>query len=144
MTYRGKFSPVNKHKYAGDHRKIRYLSSWELRLFMWCDNSPNVVRWNSEDVIIPYLSPIDNRIHRYLVDVYVEVLQTDGSIKKKLIEVKPKKECSPPRKSKNMVSYYKRLRTWKVNQAKWESARRVADLNNMTFHLVTEHELGIK
>lgn len=143
MAYRGKYVPTNRDKYIGDVTKIRYLSSWELKMFVWCDKSPKVVRWNSEDFIVKYLSPIDNRIHRYLIDVYVEVLQLDGSIQRKLLEIKPAKECKPPRKSKNMAHYYKALRTWKVNEAKWASARHVAEMNNMTFHLITEKELGI-
>ena len=54
MSYRGKYTIKDKSKYAGDHKKVVYRSLWERQAFRWCESNPNVVRWNSEEVVIPY------------------------------------------------------------------------------------------
>ena len=65
---------------------------------VYCDTNDSVIEWGSEEVIIPYLSPWDGRIHRYFPDFYIKIKQHDGSVKKFIIEIKPKKQCSPPEK----------------------------------------------
>ena len=63
--YQGKYQTINPIKYTGDRSKIFYRSSWELRMMKYLDCTPSVLEWNSEEIIIPYLSPIDNKFHRY-------------------------------------------------------------------------------
>ena len=38
-----------------------------------CDLNPDVLKWGSEETVIPYVSPLDNKIHRYFVDFYIQV-----------------------------------------------------------------------
>jgi hypothetical protein len=106
MAYKGKFNPKNPNKYNGDASKIQYRSSWELKLMMRFDNHPDVIWWNSEEVVIPYISPIDNKYHRYFVDFLVKIKNKEGLCETLLIEVKPKSQTSPPTKSKNINKKY--------------------------------------
>ena len=96
MAYRGKYTPKNPAKYRGDSSNITYRSLWERKFMLYCDDSKSIMEWGSEEVIIPYISPLDGRVHRYFPDFYIKVKQHNDKIKKYIIEVKPKKQCSPP------------------------------------------------
>ena len=100
MAYKGRYIPKKPSKYRGDAQNIIYRSLWERKFMVYCDTSPSIIEWGSEEVIIPYLSPLDGRIHRYFPDFYIKVKQADGLMKKMIIEVKPKVQCSPPKTPK--------------------------------------------
>ena len=76
MAYRGRYIPSNPKKYKGDSSRIIYRSLWERKLMVYCDRNEKVLEWGSEEVIIPYLSPWDNKFHRYFPDFYMKVKQT--------------------------------------------------------------------
>ena len=97
MAYKGKFKPKNRTKYKGDPDKIIYRSLWELRFMRYLDSTPSILKWSSEEVVVPYRSPIDGRRHRYFPDFWIRVKTSDGSVKESLIEIKPKAQCSPPK-----------------------------------------------
>ena len=99
-TLKGRYIPRNIRKYRGDYKNIIYRSSWELKFMKYCDLNDSILEWGSEEVVIPYRSPLDNRIHRYFVDFYIKVEDMNGQIKKYLIEVKPKRQTAPPPKPK--------------------------------------------
>ena len=94
--YKGKFKPKNPEKYVGDTSNIVYRSSWELKFMIYCDTNPNVLQYASEEIFIPYVSPVDNKVHRYFPDFLMKVKKADGSISKILVEVKPKSQTKPP------------------------------------------------
>lgn len=122
MAYKGKFKPQNPKKYKGDPNNIVYRSSWECKAMSRLDLNPNVVEWSSEEIIIPYISPIDNRPHRYFPDFLMKV-RTDAGIKTYLLEVKPEKESKPPQQRKRITKQYiHEVTTWGVNRAKWKAA----------------------
>ena len=100
MSYKGKFRPKNRKKYKGNSSDIVYRSLWELKFMNYCDNNKNIITWSSEEIIIPYRSPIDNRPHRYFPDFYVKYKDVRGKILEKLIEVKPAKEVKEPKVEK--------------------------------------------
>ena len=143
MAYSGRYSPKNIKKYKGNPDKIYYRSLWERNFMVYCDNSSAILEWGSEEVIIPYISPLDGRRHRYFPDFYIKVKQSDGSIKKIIIEVKPKKQCGPPpipkRKTKRFIN---EVRTWGVNKAKWEAAIEWCNDRGMEFKILTEDHVG--
>lgn len=146
MSYKGRYTPQNPKKYRGDYKNIIYRSLWERKFMVYCDQSNNIIEWGSEEVIIPYISPLDGRVHRYFPDFYIKVKQASGKLKKFIIEVKPKKQCSPPnpnpnRRTKRWIS---EVRTWGVNEAKWKSAVDWCDNNGMEFKILTEDDLGIR
>ena len=98
MAYKGKFKPKNPNKYFGDPTKIVYRSLWERKCMVTFDENPNVISWASEELCIPYLSPVDGKVHRYFPDFLVELINKDGDVETLLIEVKPKKQTDLPKK----------------------------------------------
>ena len=70
MQHKGRFKPKNYKKYKGDSTKIFYRSSWERNFMIYCDKSPAILEWSSEEYVIPYVSPLDKRVHRYFPDFY--------------------------------------------------------------------------
>ena len=88
MSYKGRFIPTKPNKYKGDIRNIVYRSLWELKFMKWCDRNENILEWGSEEFFIPYRSPLDNRIHRYFPDFYMKVQESNGKLKRYVIEVK--------------------------------------------------------
>ena len=143
MAYSGKYIPTNKTKYRGDVNKIVYRSLWERRFMVYCDNTKEILEWGSEEVIIPYISPLDGKLRRYFPDFYIKVRQKDKSIKKMIIEVKPKIQCGPPKTPKRKTQrFINEVRTWGVNQAKWEAAIEWCTDRNMEFKILTEDHVG--
>ena len=144
MAYKGKYMPSNKKKYVGNLYNITYRSLWERKFMVYCDKNESILAWASEEIYIHYISPIDNKIHRYFPDFFIKVRQKDKSIKNMLIEIKPKSQCLPPkipkRKTKN---YLHEMKTWSVNQAKWKAATEWCEDRKYEFKLITENELGI-
>ena len=96
MAYKGKFQPRNPQKYRGDPTNIIYRSSWELKFMRYLDSKDNVLDWASEEVVIPYRSPIDGKIHRYFPDFIVRFKNKDEQIETFLIEVKPASQTREP------------------------------------------------
>lgn len=107
-------------------------------MMQWMDRSPNVVQWASEEVVVPYVSPVDGQIHRYFID-FAFVTQKN---KKFLVEVKPSQFCQLPKK-RSSKRYLKEVEMYAVNQAKWKSARQFAKKHGMEFVVITEKELGM-
>jgi len=141
-SYSGKFKPSNPGKYKGDPTNIIYRSLWERKLMVWCDRNENVVEWGSEEIIIPYVSPIDSRVHRYFPDFYVRARTRNGRTEKFIIEVKPLAQTrEPKKKSKVTKTYLNEIKTYAVNQAKWKAAREYCDDRKMKFMVLTEKEL---
>ena len=90
---------------------------------VYCDLNENILEWGSEEIAIPYRSPVDRKIHRYFPDFYVKLKETTGKIKKYIIEVKPKKQLKPPTKPKRKTkSYLYEAYEYARNQAKWKAA----------------------
>ena len=106
MSYSGKFKPSNTNKYKGDPTNIIYRSLWERKFMVWCDNNENVLEWGSEEIIIPYRSPVDNRVHRYFPDFYVKTRTRAGKLSKNIIEVKPFVQTQEPKRKKRITKKY--------------------------------------
>ena len=139
----GKFTPTNPQKYVGNVNAILYRSSWELKLFKYLDRHPSVINWNSEEIVIPYIS-IDNRQHRYLPDVIAKFTTRSGTTKTVLIEVKPKSQTVQPKKGKKrQTTYINEMLTWGKNEAKWSAARIFCEKQGWEFVIMTEENLGI-
>ena len=145
MAYKGKYQPSFPRKYKGDPTNIVFRSLWERKFMVYCDKNANVLEWASEEIAIPYVSPVDQKPHRYFPDFYMKVKETGGIIKKYVIEVKPLKQCSPPKKPKRQTKgYIREAFEYAKNQAKWKEAREWCADRQWEFKVVTEKELGIK
>lgn len=142
--YQGKYTPKRPTKYNGDPTCIFYRSSWELKFFNWCDNNDAILRWSSEEIIIPYLCPTDNQWHRYFPDALITIKDVSGKIKTYLIEIKPFKQTIPPVAGKRKTrSYINEVMVWGKNSAKWKYAKNYCVQRGYEFKLLTEKELGI-
>jgi hypothetical protein len=110
----------------------------------WLDNSSDIVSWASEELIIPYISPVDGKWHRYFPDFLVKVKTGDGKTKTMLIEVKPKRQTLPPVQKKRVTKQYiNEVMTYGVNQAKWKYANEYALDRGWEFKVITEEHLGL-
>tara|TARA_B100000287_G_scaffold80768_1_gene73193 strand:- start:2035 stop:2472 length:438 start_codon:yes stop_codon:yes gene_type:complete len=145
MAYKGKYYPKFPHKYKGDPTTITFRSLWERKYMNWCDKNANILEWASEEIAIPYISPVDNKVHRYFPDFYTKIKETDGKIRKYIIEVKPLKQTLPPKKPKRQTKgYIREAYEYAKNQAKWKMAKEFCADRQWEFKVITERELGIK
>lgn len=146
MNFRqGTYTLKNPEKYTGNKNNIRYMSSWELVLMEFFDRNPNILQWNSEDVIISYYSSADGKQRRYMIDFWIKFKNKKGEIKQELLEVKPKSQTQPPKKvgRKSQKTFLKELYTFQVNIDKWKAASKYAKDRGMTFRIITEDDLFV-
>lgn len=134
----GKYFVVNKNKYDGDFDNVMYRSSWEKQAFKWCDLNPDVVAWNSEEVVVPYRCKTDGKVHRYFMDLKV----TFKSGKTVLVEIKPKSQTQKPKISRNKKRLVEEVMTFMKNQSKWKAAKFYAERNDWEFQVWTEDTLA--
>lgn len=127
VSYKGKFTPYYPEKYVGDANNIIFRSLWELKLFKYLDMNSSVLQWSSEEVSIPYVSPVDGKVHRYFPDVVVKGRDRNGKEKIMMIEVKPEKQ-----------------KKWPINEAKWAAARDYCSRVGIDFIILTEKDLKVK
>lgn len=139
----GKYAPKNPQKYAGDPTDIVYRSSWEARFMHWLDDNKQVISWHSECTVIPYVSPVDNKYHRYFVDFKAKILNNTGETKTYLIEIKPETQTIPPKMGKKTKRYLNEVMTYGVNSAKWRAAEQFAADRGMQFIILTEKHLNL-
>lgn len=137
MAYSGRYKVKNISKYQGDPDKVTYRSSWEKACFVWCDQNPNVKKWSSEEVVVPYKWDIDKRMHRYFVDL--KITFTNG--KTILVEIKPQKETAPPKRPDKSRRYIGEAMTYVKNMNKWEAADSYAKDRGWEFQVWTEETL---
>lgn len=144
MAYTGRYKPENIVKYKGDVNNIIYRSSWELKFMIYCDKNKNILEWGSEEIFIPYTSPVDGKRHRYFPDFYIKVKNKNGAIKKYLVEVKPQYQTQEPKKKKRVTKQYvNEVVTYSVNQAKWKAAEEFCKDHMWEFIVLTENELKV-
>jgi hypothetical protein len=145
MSYKGKFKPSNPEKYRGNVCNIIYRSLWERKFMIYCDTNEKIIEWQSEEKAIPYRSPLDGKIHRYYPDFLIKVKESDGTIKKYMIEIKPSKQTVPPVKPQRQTKrYISEVYEYAKNQSKWEAAREWCADRGYEFKIITEHELNLK
>jgi hypothetical protein len=138
----GVFKPKNSLKFDG--KAAIYRSSYELKFFRWCDENVNVLKWGSENVVIPYVNPNTNKLSKYFVDSFI-VLKEGSKHNKYLIEIKPFKQTRPPNPSRyrNKDNLLYEQTMWNQNQAKWDAANKWAKKHSAEFIILTEKELNI-
>ena len=146
MAYRGKYYPSFPRKYKGDPTSVTYRSLWERKFMLYCDDNPSILKWSSEEIVIPYRSPIDKKVHRYFPDFWIQVLNNKGIKEGILIEVKPKAQTQPPKggppkDARKRRRYISEVKTWGVNEAKWKAATAYCGRRNWTFKILTEKDL---
>lgn len=137
MAYGGRFIPKNPQKYVGKSAKnIMFRSRWELSFMKWLDGTDAVLRWGSEELAIPYVHPVDGRVHRYFPDMIIMYIDKAGQVKKEIIEIKPYSESveTPKMTPRDAAAL-------QVNKEKWKYASDWAERNGATFRVITEKTL---
>ena len=140
--HQGKFKIKNVRKYLGDPSNIRYRSSWEFSVMMWCDTNASIDNWSSEELVIPYLCPTDNLWHRYFIDFCITM--KDG--RKFWIELKPAKYTKPPEQAttkRGKKRYITEIYQYVKNQAKWKAATKLAQEHDTQVQIWTENSLAV-
>ena len=120
---------------------------WERQIMKYLDENESVLEWSSEELIIPYTSPIDGQRHRYFPDFWVKVRKPDGSVAEHLWEVKPFKQTIQPTLTEEATKSQKRryaldVRTYAINSAKWKAAQDICEQKGWTFSIITEKQLS--
>ena len=139
-TYKGIYRPTNPKKYAGDPNRIVYRSNWERKFMVYCDRNEDIIYWASEELSIPYVNPIDRKVHRYFPDF---IIKTKNG-KRFMIEIKPSIQTKKPTpKIKKSKAFMRESLEYIKNMAKWQAADVYCNDNGMEFKIFTEKELGI-
>ena len=142
MAYKSKYNPENPDKYVGNPTNIICRSTWERKMCKYLDKNTNVLRWASEEISIPYISPIDKKSHKYYPDFLAEIKQKSGSVQTFLIEIKPDKQTKPPTtKNKRTKTHNINMKTFVINDAKWKAAEKFCSDNDWKFTVLTEKHL---
>lgn len=150
----GFYKPINPSKCMNPTLPY-YRSNYERKFMQYLDNNTNILRWNSEMIKIPYRYTLDNKIHSYTPDFYVESTTTNGKSVKYLIEVKDTNETpmlnerneliAPPqpkkKTAKSMKNYVYHLRVLEKNRCKWIAAKEYCRQNGMIFKVISEKDL---
>jgi hypothetical protein len=143
MPYSGKYTPKNPSKYKGDPLNIIYRSNWERRVMKFLDENKNCIWWASEEMPIPYRSPVDQKVHRYFPDFIARMKQKNGTEKTLMLEVKPEKQTKLPTQKRRTQTFLRETVAYAVNQEKWRAADLFCKEHGWEFMLITEKELGI-
>jgi hypothetical protein len=109
----------------------------------YLDENSNVIYWASEELVIPYVSPVDNKVHRYFPDFIVKVLNKEGKETTMVLEVKPEKQTRPPSRKRKTKQFIQESITYAINEAKWKAAELFCLEHEWKFKILTEKELGI-
>ncbi len=109
----------------------------------YLDENPNVIWWASEELPIPYRSPIDNRIHRYFPDFIVKVRRKDGLVMTYILEVKPESQTKMPVQKRRTKKFIQEAATYAINQEKWRAADIFCKEHGWQFKILTENDLGL-
>ena len=108
----------------------------------YLDENPRVIWWASEELYIPYVSPVDNKVHRYFPDFITRVKQGDKETTL-VLEVKPFKQTQQPTQKRKTKQFIQETITYAINQEKWKAADLFCKEHGWQFKLITEKELGL-
>jgi hypothetical protein len=115
---------------------------------LYCDLNDSVISWSSEEIVVPYRSPLDNKIHRYFVDFWIKTKDSENKEKCLLVEIKPKNMTEKPviQEGKKLTkSSMIKMRDWIINSAKWQAAKEYCADRGWEFKILTEQEIfGVK
>jgi putative hemolysin len=113
-------------------------------MMLWLDNSSSVIWWSSEELVIWYKSPVDNKPHRYFPDFLVHFKNKDGNERTTVVELKPLSQFNEPKKPQRITeAYVKKVQEYGKNTAKWASARSYCLMKGYEFKVLTEKDLGV-
>ena len=131
----GNYSVQNPEKFVGQKQPFA-RSSWEMAFMRFCDSHPNITKWASENVKIPYRSPMDGKYHNYVPDFMVQYTDKDGKQHVELVEIKPSNQTT----LENARSTGQKVQT-AINAAKWTSAQEWCQRKGIRFKVINEDQI---
>ena len=146
-SYKGVYKVRNKNKYRGNPSKVIFRSLWERSFMGYCDNNKNIVAWSSEEIVIPYRSPLDNQMHRYFPDFWIKVQDQEGKRTEYIVEIKPDKFTRKPKRvltektRRPTKTYVREVMEYAKNKAKWEAAQAYCKIKGQKFLIITEKDI---
>lgn len=139
--HQGCYKPRYPEKYKGNPANIVFRSGLELKFFRFFDHNNAVIEWNSEEVVVPYISDFDGKIHRYFVDIWARVKGKDKT-NEYIIEIKPFAFTQePPQKNQKSRAYQQKVVEYIKNLNKWKAADEYARKKGQKFIILTEKDL---
>ena len=111
------------------HDKVIYRSSYEKTFIIWLENNQNVKHWGSECICIPYFYSVDQKLHHYYPDYFVEMV--DGTCL--VVEIKPSTQTKKPI-NENCYAYHEYIK----NVCKWQAAKEFCEAKGYKFKILTE------
>jgi len=131
----GKYEVVNIDKFVGN-RNPTYRSSWELAFMRMCDNHPNITKWASENVKIPYRHPVSGNYTNYVPDFMIQYVDKNENPHVELIEIKPRNQTT----MESARSQGQKLQTV-INAAKWTAAQEWCKRKGIRFKVINEDQI---
>ena len=141
-TLKGRFRPINPHKYKGDPNNIWYRSSWEFDVMKWLDTNKEVIWYMSEERCVWYYNPVTKKKARYFPD-FIVCYERNGVQHTEMLEVKPQRHVDGPNANpkRRTKSWLNEVKTYAINQAKWRAAETYCEDRGMSFRLLTENNV---
>lgn len=133
---KGKYNPKNPAKYVGTNVPM-YRSSWELSFMSFCDTNPNILKWASEAIKIPYRNPLTGKHTVYVPDFFIQYLDKNNKMNVELIEIKPASQQLAEKVGKSKVNQAMYIK----NQAKWAAASIYCKQQGIKFRVLNENDL---
>lgn len=133
--HQGIYEVLNPEKYVGD-KPPYFRSSWEAAFCRMCDTHPNIKRWASENIKIPYQHPFTGKWTNYVPDFMLQYEDKQGVDHVELIEIKPSSQTTMEnaRGTANKMAVA-------VNAAKWTAAQEWCKRQGIRFRVVNEEHI---
>ena len=131
----GEYQVTNKSKYAGTKLPY-YRSSWELAFCRMCDTHPNIIKWASENLKIPYQNPLTGKYTVYVPDFMIQYIDKNGKQHVELIEIKPSTQTTMEnaKSKKDQAAVI-------LNAAKWTAAQEWCERKGIKFKVINEQQI---
>lgn len=133
---KGKYIPKNPQKYVGNSNPV-YRSSWELNACMMFDHNPNILKWASEPMRIPYRNPLTGKQTVYVPDFFIQYVDKNNKMHVEILEIKPASQQLLEKVGKNKANQAMYVK----NQAKWAAARLYCQQQGIVFRVLNENDL---
>lgn len=140
----GYYTPINPEKYGDPDPRIIYRSGLERKFCVYCDTNPNIIKWASEPIGIPYIDPVNGKRRTYYPDYLIIILTGDGTKHKVMVEVKASNMLKMPKQpskyaNKKKKRLYESLKIRVIrNLTKYQFAKEFCKARGMTYTFLTE------
>lgn len=131
----GIYEVVNRDKYIGGNFP-KYRSGWELAFMRMCDEHPNILKWASENVKIPYRHPFTGKYRNYIPDFMIQYVDKNNKMHVELIEIKPSDQTTM--ESATTVRQKEQVA---INAEKWRAAHEWCKRKGIRFKVINEQQI---